>query len=147
MKFKSLIAAIVCGVAIFTSSVCYATISSSRISVGGMYPGMNVNDLLYRFGEPNERQGAKWIYPYFHAVVNYNVVVRISTHSDRYEAPGGVHCGSTLEKLARIYGRSDDARFDGDTQDFIYYSNDYRTRIEFIVNRHDVVSKIICQVD
>ena len=68
MKFRNL-AALICGVMILSSSLCFAAVDGGKIALGGIMPGMSESDLIAAFGQPTYRDGEDWTYQTFNVEV------------------------------------------------------------------------------
>lgn len=144
MKFKNL-AAILCGAAIFTSSICFATVSDDKIMLGQLSPGISAEQLIEICGQPNYKDGDDWIYKTFKADIERGIVEKISTRSDSIVTPDGVRVGQAAEVLNSTLGRADKVDRDYDDTEYTYYSNDRTKKIEFkVVN--GVIVKISCEL-
>ena len=144
MKFKSL-AAIICGAAILSSSICFATVDDSKIALGKLSPGISADELIAICGQPSYKDGDDWIYKTFRAEVERGVVEKISTRSDTITTSDGVRVGLAAEVLNSTFGKADKVDRDYDDTEYIYYSNDRTKKIEFkVVN--GVIVKISCEL-
>ena len=52
---RKFLAALICGALLLSSSLCMAsaTLEAGKVIVGGIFPGMTVNQLIDGFGQPN----------------------------------------------------------------------------------------------
>ena len=145
MKFQSL-AALVCGVMILSSSLCFAAIDGGRISLGGITPGMSETDLINAFGQPVYKDGDDWTYKTFKVEVERGRVEEVSTRMDTIITPDSVRVGQAAEVLNVAYGKADKVDNDRDGVEYEYYSTDGSKKIEFkVVN--GVIAKISCKVN
>ena len=145
MKFKNL-AAIVCGVMILSSSLCFAAVDGGKIALGRISPGMSETDLINAFGQPVYRDGDDWTYQTFKVEVEHGIVEEISTRSDTITTPDGVRVGQAAEVLNSTFGKADKVDRDYDDTEYEYYSTDNRKKIEFkVVN--GVIVKITCKIN
>ena len=145
MKFKNL-AAIVCGVMILSSSLCFAAVDGGKIALVRISPGMSETDLINAFGQPVYRDGDDWTYQTFKVEVEHGIVEEISTRSDTITTPDGVRVGQAAEVLNSTFGKADKVDRDYDDTEYEYYSTDNRKKIEFkVVN--GVIVKITCKIN
>ena len=144
MKFKNL-AAILCGAAIFTSSICFATVSDDKIAIGKLSPGISADDLIAICGQPTYRDGDDWIYSTFKAEIERGVVEKISTNSESIATINGVRVGQGAEILNSTYGKADKVDRDYDDTEYTYYNNGRTKQIEFEV-KNGVIVKISCEL-
>ena len=144
MKFKRL-AAILCGAAIFTSSICFATVSDDKISLGKLSPGISADELIAICGQPTSRDGDDWIYKTFKAEIERGIVEKISTRSESITTTDGVRVGQAAEILNLTYGKADKVDRDYDDTEYTYYNDSRTKKIEFkVVN--GVITKITCEI-
>ena len=146
MQFKFL-AALVCGVLMLTSSLCMAAVDGGKISIGSIYPGMSVQELIKTCGQPlsKDRNGDDWQYQNFEIEVEGNVVEEISTRSSTIATPDGVRVGQAAEVLNSTFGTADKFKTDSDGVEYKYFSTDGMKEIEFkVVN--GVIAKITCSL-
>jgi len=145
MKFKNL-AAIVCGIVLMCSSLCSAAnLNAANVSVGGIYPGMSVNELTNAFGQPNRRGDDEWNYPTFEVEIEGGIVEKVSTRSETMVTPNGVRVGMSADALNSSYGAADRVDRDYNEVEYEYYSTDGMKKIEFkVVN--GVIVKITCKL-
>lgn len=144
MKFKGL-AALVCGVMLLSSSMCFAAVDGSKIAIGSIYPGMSEQDFLNAFGQPTYRDGDDWIYPNFKVEVEHDRVEEVSTCSELIITPDGVRVGLPDTILNSTFGRADKVEHEYDGVEYEYYSDDGTKKIEFkVVN--GIISKISCKI-
>ena len=144
MKFKSL-AAILCGAAILTSSICFATVSDNKVALGKLSPGISADELIAICGQPTYRDGDDWTYPTFKADIERGIVEKISTRSESIATVNGVRVGQGAEILNSTYGKADKIDRDYDDTEYIYYNDSRTKKIEFkVVN--GVIAKISCEL-
>ena len=144
MKFRSL-AAILCGAAIFSSSICFATVSDDKVALGKLSPGISADELIAICGQPTYRDGDDWVYSTFKADIERGIVEKISTRSETIATIDGVRVGQAAEVLNTSYGKADKVDRDYDDTEYIYYNNSRTKKIEFeVVN--GVIVKISCEL-
>ncbi|MBQ9496237.1 MAG: hypothetical protein IJR52_01530 [Selenomonadaceae bacterium] len=145
MKLKNL-AALLCGVMILGSSLCFAAVDGGLIALGRIYPGMSETDLLNAFGQPVYRDGDDWTYQTFKVEVERGIVEEVSTRSDAITTPNGVRVGQAAESLNSTFGKADKVEQDKDGTEYKYYSTDRTKKIEFkVVN--GIIAKINCSLN
>ena len=144
MNFKSL-AAIICGVIIFGSTLCFAAVDGGKIAIGGISPGMSETEFVNAFGQPQRRDGDDRFYPTFKVEVEYGIVKEISTLSNTITTPDGVRVGLAADILNSTFGAADKVDNERDGVEYEYYSTDGTKKIEFkVVN--GVIAKITCKL-
>lgn len=137
--------AIICGVMILSSSLCFAAVDDDKISLGGIVPGMSEQDLINAFGQPTYRDGDDWSYKTFNVEVERGIVEKVSTRFDSIITPDGVRVGLAAEVLNDTFGKADKVDQDSDGVEYEYYSTDGTKKIEFkVVN--GIIAKITCEV-
>lgn len=146
MKFKSLIAAVICGVVILTSAVCFAEVDSNKIALGGISPGMSAEELINSLGQPTRKDGDDWHYKNFKVEVKRGIIKEISTRNEIIITPDGVRVGLPAEALNSTFGKADKVDSDYDGVEYKYYSTDRTKKIEFkVVN--GIIAKITCEIN
>ena len=137
--------ALICGVMILSSSLCFAAVDGDKISLGGIVPGMSEQDLINAFGQPTYRDGDDWSYKTFNVEVERGIVEKVSTRFDSIITPDGVRVGQAAEVLNDTFGKADKVDQDSDGVEYEYYSTDGTKKIEFkVVN--GIIAKITCEV-
>ena len=144
MQFRNL-AAIICGVMILSSSICFAAVDGGKIALGGIMPGMSESDLIAAFGQPTYRDGDEWTYQTFNVEVERGKVEKVSTRMANITTPDGVRVGQAADILNSTFGTADKVENDGGGVEYEYYSTDGTKKIEFkVVN--GVIAKISCEL-
>ena len=137
--------ALICGVMILSSTLCFAAVDGSKIALGGITPGMSEQDLINAFGQPTYRDGDDWSYKTFKVEVERGVVEKISTRFNSIITPDGVRVGLAAEILNDTFGQADKVDNDSDGVEYEYYSTDGTKKIEFkVVN--GIIAKITCEL-
>ncbi len=137
--------AIICGAVILSSSLCFAAVDGSKISLGGIALGMSEQDLINAFGQPTYRDGDDWSYKTFKVEVERGRVEEVSTRFDSIITPDGVRVGLAADVLNDTFGKADKVDQDSDGVEYEYYSTDGTKKIEFkVVN--GVIAKITCKI-
>ena len=137
--------ALICGVMILSSTLCFAAVDGSKIALGGITPGMSEQDLINAFGQPTYRDGDDWSYKTFKVEVERGVVEKISTRFNSITTPDGVRVGLAAEILNDTFEQADKVDNDSDGVEYEYYSTDGTKKIEFkVVN--GIIAKITCEL-
>lgn len=143
--------ALLCGAAFAFSAVnCSATVSSDKIALAGIRPGMTADEVIRIAGQPNFKtaDGHEWKYDNFGIEFeDYrpNIVEEIETRVNSAKTSAGVSVGQSKSILSSTYGAADKVERDKYATEYTYYSNDYSMKIEFkVVN--GVIYKIECQL-
>lgn len=145
---RKFFAALICGAMLLSSSLCMAsaTLEAGKVIVGGIFPGMTVNQLIDGFGQPNYRDGDDWAYQNFTVEIERGIVEKVSTRSNDMPTPEGVRVGQAADVLNRSYGSADKVDYDDDgSVEYEYYSVDGSKKIEFTV-MNGVITKISCSI-
>ena len=141
-------AAVLAGAAILTSSISFAAVSSDKIALGKVTPGMSINDLIAAYGQPNSKHGDDWHYSHFTVEIDDdrpNVVEKVSTRTSGIATPNGVMVGQNASVLNSTFGTADKVDSEHDGTEYEYFSTDRTKKIEFKV-RDNVIVKISCNV-
>ena len=143
--------AFLCGAAFAFSAVnCSATVSSDKIAIAGICPGMTADEVIRIVGQPNFKtdDGHEWHYNNFGIEFeDYrpNIVEEVETRVNSASTPAGVSVGQSEGVLSSTYGAADKVERDKYSTEYTYYSDDYSLKIEFkVVN--GVIYKIECQL-
>lgn len=143
--------AFLCGAAFAFSAVnCSATVSSDKIGIAGIFPGMTADEIVRIAGQPNSKgdKGTEWHYNNFSVEFEDhrpNIAEEIKTRTNSVGTPAGVSVGQSERVLSSTYGAADKVERDKYSTEYTYYSDDYSLKIEFkVVN--GVISKIECKL-
>ena len=145
MKKKAV--ALMAGLMMTASAICFASVPSGSIALEGVAPGSSVEAAKAKLGTPSYA-GDKLYFP--NGIVidvadhNPNLVEEIETHSGG-ATPGGVTVGMSESVLSDVYGRADKGDRDYDDTEYTYFSSDYRLKMEFKVVGGTIV-KIKCEM-
>ena len=146
---KKKISALICGTLMAFSAVSFASLEPDRIMLGGMQPGMRINEVAEMYGDPLRREGDKVIYDGFYVeLINSNSIYieEIVALDGRLGTFDGVEVGYTERDLRELCGNPDkiDSSVNSSKKEFTYYSNDNKTKLEFTLER-GIVTKISCE--
>ena len=143
---KKFLAAIISGIVILSSSICFAAVDGNKILLAGISPGISESELLNTFGQPQSRSGDDWHYQNFSVEVEHGIVEKIFTRSNAVTTPDGVRVGLGAEILNSTFGKADKIDNERDGVEYEYYSTDGTKKIEFkVVN--GVIAKISCKIN
>ena len=121
MTIKRIVAAIFISLFIFTNEVCFARISMSDLSIGGVYLNQNFSEVISIYGRPvNERIPAGYGKIYSFAkngtvfdvhVTRSNIVkgVKVAGNNGLALDSSGIKFGSSLNSLMKYYGNPDNS--------------------------------------
>lgn len=144
---KKKVIALLSGLALMTSAVCFATVPDSGIALADVAPGSSVEAAKAKLGTPNYG-GDKLYFPngIVIEVEDYNpgIVEEISTTTGAAATPGGVQVGMAESVITNIYGAPDKLDRDDDDTEYTYYSSSYGKKMEFKVVGGTIV-KIKCE--
>lgn len=144
---KKKIAALLCGTMLAVSSIGFASISSDKIALGKLTPGMSTADLIEICGQPISRRGDDWYYSNFVVEIDDDrpdVVEKITTRSSDIATPTGIRVGQSADVLNAL-GRADDVDYEHGQTEYEYFSTDHMTKIEFkVIN--GTITKISCKI-
>ena len=121
----------------FFAVTCSATVSSDKIALAGVKIGMTASDVVRVAGQPNSKNndGDKWHYNGF--VVEFDddskTVEEVSTKSTGVVTPNNIAVGQNESVLSNTYGAADKVKQKHNYVTYIYFSNDYRQKLEFTV--------------
>lgn len=141
---KKFFAILIIGSAMLVSSLAMAMLEPGKVIVGGVFPGMTVNQLISNFGQPNYRDGDDWAYQDFTVDIEGGVVEKVSTYSTAMPTPEGVRVGQPASVLNTAYGAANVVDYDDGGVEYEYISTDHLKKIEFKVF-NGVITKITCK--
>jgi len=119
MTIRKLAVAVIISLCIFTNEVCFAQLSTSDLSIGGVYLNQNFSEVKSIYGNPvSERASAGYGKIYSFAkngtvfdvhVTKSNVVkgVKISGNNGLSLDTSGIKSGSPLNAVMEYYGNPD----------------------------------------
>ena len=119
MTIRKLVVAVILSLFVFTSDACFARISTSDLSIGGVYLNQNFSDVISIYGQPlSERYPAGYgkIYSFARGaslfdihVTRTNVVKGVTVLGNNGLAldTSGIKYGSTLNNVIQYYGYPD----------------------------------------
>ena len=119
MTIRKLAAAAIISLCIFTNETCFAQLSTSDLSIGGVHMNQNFSEVTSIYGNPiSERASAGYGRVYSFAqngtvfdvhVTRSNVVkgVRISGNNGLALDSSGIKSGSPLKAVTEYYGNPD----------------------------------------
>ena len=142
--------AFLCGASFLISSVTFAAVSSDKIALGKIVPGMSANDLIAAYGQPVSKHGDEWEYSNFKVEIDNkilgNIVEKVVVKSGGLATPDGVTVGQNAGILNSTFGAADKIDREHDGTEYEYYSTDRTKKIEFkVVN--NVIVKISCKIN
>ena len=145
-------AALLCGALLALSAAdCSAFISTDKIAIGGVRPGMTQEDLIRIAGQPDEKtvDHENWYYYNVFAVEfddDTGLIGEVKTRYNTVATPDGVFVGYNENVLTKIYGTADKVKRKKNSIEYTYYSADYSRKLKFqTVN--GIISKISCEID
>lgn len=146
MKNKK-ITALICGALMTISSMAFATVRADQVVLGDLQPGMKVSELKKIYGEPHRVDGDKWRYTGFYVELNkrQSIVEEIYSEDPGFATSEGVAVGMSEDFLNQFYGKADKLDYEKDGKEYVYYSSNYRYKMEFKV-RDGIIKKIKCEL-
>ena len=147
---KKKISALICGALLALTSVSFATVRADQVTLGDLQPNMKVSRLKEIYGEPLQTSGDKWIYRGFYVEVNgrHSRVEEIVTEDAGFATSEGIVVSMSEDVLNDAYGKADKLDVDSydNEREYVYYSSDYKSKMEFKV-RNGIIVKIKCEVN
>lgn len=140
--------ALTLGMIVVFSSLCFASLPSSAIGLGGVTPGDSVEVAKYKFGVPKVH-GDKFYFSNGVAVEisskDPDVIEEINTKDNKVSTPAGISVGMSEYALNEHYGAADEVEKDRDGQvEYKYFSVDGQKKMTFKVY-NGVIQKIECE--
>lgn len=145
------IAVVLCGLIMAISANCEATVSTDKIAIGGIKPGMSAEELIRIAGQPDEKSIERddWFYHNGFAVEfddDSGVIEEIKTRYNTVATPDGVFVGYNESVLTKIYGTADKVKRKQYSTEYTYYSTDYTSKMKF-TTVNGTITKISCELD
>lgn len=127
----------------FSAVTCAASVSPDKIALAGVKIGMSASDVTRIAGQPNSKNndGDKWYYNGFVVEFddNSNTVEEVSTKSTGVATPNNIAVGQNESVLNNTYGAADKVKQKHNYVTYIYFSNDYRQKLEFTVSNGSII--------
>lgn len=130
----------------------FAAIPSTDIAIGGIKPGMNIDEAIAVFGQPTYHdQGEEALFQngikidlddYTRRTIEE---IKLSGSSN-IATPAGITIGSSESAVTEAYGHPDKLKNEDGVQEYTYYAADSGMKIEFKVI-HGTVAKIKCELN
>ena len=145
------LAAVLCGLVLSISANCEATVSTDKIAIGGVKPGMTAEELIRIAGQPDEKniERDNWFYHNGFDVEfddDSGVIEEIKTRYNTVATPDGVFVGYNESILTKIYGTADKVKRKRNLTVYTYYGTDYLRKMKFTVE-NGTITKISCELD
>ena len=130
----------------------FAAIPSTDIALGGIKPGMNIDEAIAAFGQPTYRDHGE------EALFQNGIKIDLDDYTRRtieeikisrssgIATPAGITIGSSESAITEAYGHPDKLKSHDGAQEYTYYAADSGMKIEFKVLRGAVV-KIKCDLN
>ncbi|MBQ8698511.1 MAG: hypothetical protein IJ741_06545 [Schwartzia sp.] len=149
---KKKMAACLTGLMMMSGATALAAVPSSEIALGGVAPGMDIDEAIAAFGTPTYRDKG--------AEAHFSNGVKIDL--DEYEratieeiklsrktgvaTPAGITIGSPESAIKEAYGEPDKLEYDGGKNKYTYYASDSGMKLK-IEAAHGAIIKIKCELD
>ena len=121
---------ILCVLMLMMASTCFASIASSSVCVGGIHPGMGMDEVISLHGTPLDQDGRNYYYDSTTIYVDSrDHVIGVHTSSSDFPTTMGVVSGMSASVLSDVYGRADTINQSDGYTVYAYYGN--HVRMEF----------------
>ena len=132
------------------ATTAFATIPSSEIALGGVAPGMSIDEAVAVYGQATYRgddayfpNGVKADLDDF----NRNLIeeLKINQPGSGVATPAGIAINSPEGDIVKAYGEPDKMEYDDGKNEYTYYASDSRKKLK-INAKNGVVVKIKCDL-
>lgn len=149
MKMNKKLTALLMGTLLTAAASAYASVASQQVALGGIEPGMSL--------EQAKSLGGEVIYADYEKTLFKNglivkvddkrpgIVEEVVLKSGEVKTPAGITLGMSADKLNSAYGQADKVDVDRDDTEYKYRTADGHKEIEFTV-KNGVITKISCEL-
>ncbi len=127
------------------STAAFAAIAENQVTLGGLTPGVSVDVLISKYGQPRSKHGDEWRYRDFTVEVdqkrNAHYIEEISTTERGFLTAQGIGVGNTVQDLTNAFGRPSEIESKHGKDEYTYYSRTGRLKMEFKI-AHGIIQKI-----
>ncbi len=148
---KKEMAACLMGLMMMSSATALAAIPGAEIALGGVAPGMSLDEAIAAFGEPTYQDNGE------EAVFSNGIKIdlddrsrttveeiKLSRQSDA-ATPAGIAIGSSESAVMEAYGQPDKLEYDDGKNEYTYYASDNATKLK-IEAMNGAVVEIKCEL-
>ena len=147
---KKKITAYLAGLMVMTSATAFASIPSAEIALGGVAPGMSVDEAVAVYGQATYRGDDAYFQNGVKADLddfNRNLIeeLKINRPGSGVTTPAGIGISSPESAIVEAYGQPDKMEYDDGKNEYTYYANDSRMKLK-IEAMNGAVVKIKCDL-
>ena len=149
---KKKLAAYLTGLMMMSSATALAAVPSADIALGGIQPGMSIDEAIAAFGQPTYRDHGEDAYFPNGIKIDLDEWTRNTIEEIHLTRPGsgvatpaGITVGSAESEIQAAYGYPDKMEYDDGAQEYTYYATDSAMKLKIEAVRGSVV-KIKCDM-
>ena len=147
---KKKMAAYLTGLMMMSSATAFAAIPSADIALGGVHPGMSVDEAVAVYGQATYRGDDAYFQNGVKADLddfNRNLIeeLKIARPGTGVATPAGIAIGSPENAITEAYGQPDKMEYDDGKNEYTYYASDSRMKLKIEAMNGSVV-KIKCDL-
>ena len=149
MKINKKLSALVLGTFMAAAATVFASVAPQQVSLGGIEPGMRLEQAKSLGGEIVYADDEKTIFK-SGLIIKVDddrpgIVEEVEIKSGEVKTPAGITLGMTADKLNDAYGQADKIDHDRHDTEYKYLTTDGTKKIEFKV-KNGVITKISCEL-
>ena len=149
MKINKKLSALFFGTLLAAAATAFASVAPQQISLGGIEPGMSL--------EQAKNLGGEIVYADYEKTVfksgliikvdddRPGIVEEVVIKAGEVKTPAGITLGMSADKLNVAYGQADQVDVDRQDTEYKYFTADGAKEIEFTV-KNGVITKISCEL-
>ncbi len=142
-------AALAIGLFMAGSVSASASIPDQNAAIGGLLPGMRIEEAVAAYGEPSYDHGEREAFFSNGIVIELEkhmpgVIEEIRIRRGGVSTAAGLSVGAAESAVTEAYGAADRVKYDDGETEYIYYTSDYAKKLKIEV-KGGVVTKIKCE--
>ena len=147
---KKKITAYLAGLMMMSSATALASVPSAEIALGGVAPGMSVDEAVAVYGQATYRGDDAYFQNGVKADLddfNRNLIeeLKINRPGSGVTTPAGIGISSPESAIVEAYGQPDKTEYDDGKNEYTYYASDSRMKLK-IEAMNGAVVKIKCDL-
>lgn len=149
MKLNKKFTTLFMGAMMTYAAVAFASVAPQQVSLGGIEPGMSLEQAKSLGGEIVYADYEKTVFE-SGLIIKVDderpgVVEEVMVKTGEVQTPAGIALGMSAGKLNEAYGQADKVDVDHQDTEYKYFTADGAKEIEFTV-KNGVITKIACEL-
>lgn len=149
MKINKKLSVLVLGTLMATAVTAFAGVAPKQVSLGGVEPGMSLEQAKNLGGEIVYTDYKKTVFK-SGLIIKVDddrpgVVEEVVVKTGEVKTSAGIALGMSVDKLNEVYGKADKVDIDRQNTEYKYFTTDGTKEIEFKV-KDGVITKISCEL-